>query len=97
MFTRATALTSLELKTAIIQNPLVVAPNTIVIEAIAQMSGVRSHDNASRTADGQSDDLRARSSCVVVVEDDRVVGILTERDVVRLSAQQQPLDRLVMR
>ena len=97
MFTRATALTSLELKTAIIQNPLVVAPNTIVIEAIAQMSGVRSHDNASRTADGQSDDFRARSSCVVVVEDDRVVGILTERDVVRLSAQQQPLDRRVMR
>ena len=98
MFTRATALTSLELKTAIIQNPLVVAPNTIVIDAIAQMSGVRSHGNAPRTADGQSDDLQeARSSCVVVVEDDRVVGILTERDVVRLSAQQQPLDRRVMR
>ncbi len=98
MFTRATALTSLELKTAIVQNPLVVSPDTIVIDAIVQMSGVRSRDNALRTADGQSDDLQeVRSSCVVVVEDDRVVGILTERDVVRLSAQQQPLDRLVMR
>ncbi|MCY7273289.1 MAG: CBS domain-containing protein, partial [Phormidesmis sp. CAN_BIN44] len=85
MFTRTTALTSLELTTAIVQNPLVVAPDTIVTDAIAQMSGVRSRGNALRTADGQSDDLQeARSSCVVVVEDDRVIGILTERDVVRL-------------
>ncbi|MEL6402628.1 MAG: CBS domain-containing protein, partial [Cyanobacteria bacterium J06626_4] len=37
-----------------------------------------------------------RSSCVVVVDNERVVGILTEQDVVRLNLQQQPLNTLVM-
>ena len=92
-------LTPLELQSAIIRDPLVVSPDTTVMEALAQMSGVRSFCNTARTADGELNDLRlgARMSCVVVVDDGQVVGILTERDVVRLSAQQQPLDCLVVR
>ena len=91
-------LTPLELKSAIVRDPLVVSPNTMVTDAIAQMSGVEAFCNTSRTATGQLDDLRliARSSCVLVVEDEQIVGVLTERDVVRLSAQQHPLDDLVM-
>jgi PAS domain S-box-containing protein len=101
------ALTSVELRSAIVQNPLVVALETTVMEAIAQMSSVRSccfgsaelQGHPTRIANERLHDLlvETRSSCVVVVEAERVVGILTERDVVRLSAQQQPLDRLVMR
>ena len=99
MFTHGKALTPVDLKSAIVLNPLVVSPDTTVMEAIAQMSGVRSHCATAKTMDGRLDNLylEARSSCVVVVEDIQVVGILTERDIVRLSAQQQPLDRLAIR
>jgi PAS domain S-box-containing protein len=99
MFMRTTALTPIELRTAIVREPLVVSPDTTVMDAIAQMSGVRSLCNTPRTADGQLDDLHleARSSCVLVVENKQLVGVLTERDVVRLSAQQRSLDNLVIR
>ncbi|MDA0268244.1 MAG: hypothetical protein O3A14_15115, partial [Cyanobacteria bacterium] len=36
--------------------------------------------------------LEGEPTCVVVVSHQRVVGILTERDVVRLTAQQHSLD-----
>ncbi|MBE9228667.1 GAF domain-containing protein [Phormidium sp. LEGE 05292] len=108
MFTHTTALDLLELKSAIVGNPLVVSQDTTVMDAIAQMSGVRlacvnryreSEEQLAKTIDDRQDELHleARSSCVVVVEDGRVVGILTERDVVLLSSQQQPLDRLMVR
>ncbi len=42
MFTLHNALTQIELKSVIIRNPLVVAPETMVMEAIAQMSEERS-------------------------------------------------------
>ncbi|MBF2087863.1 MAG: PAS domain S-box protein [Synechococcales cyanobacterium K44_A2020_017] len=83
------------LAAATVQKPIVVSLDTTVQAAIAAMSGVRAQCSSDRS---QSPDntlhLEARSSCVVVVEQDRVVGILTERDVVRLSAQQHPLDQL---
>jgi PAS domain S-box-containing protein len=64
--------------------------------AIALMSGVRTLCPIDRghTFEGN---LRpeVRSSCVVV-DNDQVVGILTERDVVRLIARQQPLDQLLV-
>jgi PAS domain S-box-containing protein len=99
MFIRTTALTPIELRTAIVQHPLVVSLDTRVMDAIAQMSGVRSLCNTARTPDGQLDDihLEARSSCVLVVENEQLVGVLTERDVVRLSAQQRSLENLVLR
>ena len=40
--------------------------------------------------------LEARSSCVLVVLDGRLLGMLTERDVVRLSAQQRFLEDLAI-
>ena len=98
MFTRATALTPPELKPAIVRDPLVISPDAKVIDAVAQMSGVRSSCDAAKAANGGLESLHqeARSSCVLVVKDERVVGILTERDVVRLSSQQEPLDCLAL-
>ena len=98
MFTRATTLTPVELKSAIVRHPLVVSPDTKVIDAIAQISGVRSICHTAKTAHECLDrhHQEVRSSCVMVVEEGQVIGILTERDVVRLSAQQQPLDCLVL-
>jgi PAS domain S-box-containing protein len=73
-----TSPTQLELTSAIIRDPIIVAPESKVLEAIAQMSGMRSH-------------------YLLVVESQHVLGIFTEQDVVRLIAQQQPLNNLVMR
>jgi PAS domain S-box-containing protein len=96
MFISTNVLTQAELQSAIIHNPLVVDPTTTVMEAIAQMSGVRTICSVATTTDSQLDDvyIEARSSCVLIVKDSHLLGIFTERDVVRLSAQQRSLDKL---
>jgi PAS domain S-box-containing protein len=88
-----------ELKSAIVRNPLVVTPHATVMEAIAQMVGARSLGNETNEIAAHFDEchLESRASCVLVVADGRVVGILTERDVVSLSAQQLLFDRVIMR
>lgn len=99
MSSSATALTTAELDLAIVRNPLIVSPETTVIAAIAEMSGVRLRCNTTRNPDEHLDDIRieARSSCVLIVETGRAIGILTERDIVRLSAEGQALEGLTMR
>lgn len=84
------------LKAAIIRNPLIVKPETMVKEVISQMSGVRTICDINQNIDKQIEEvhLEAKSSCVLVVEKEQLLGILTERDIVRLSAQQQNLDNL---
>ncbi|PHM08423.1 CBS domain-containing protein [Nostoc sp. 'Peltigera malacea cyanobiont' DB3992] len=99
MFNRATALTLSELKFAIARDPLIVKPDTTVMDAIAQMIGVPGKHNTTKTADGQLDQLylEAQSNCLLVVEDGRLLGIFTAWDVVRLSAQQRSLENLAIR
>lgn len=99
MFDRTTSLTSSELKLAIIRHPLIVKPDTTVMDAIAQMSGVRTICETNKTVEMQLDELylEARSSCVLVVQEGRLLGILTERDVVRLSSEQRFLENLAIR
>ncbi|MBN3870486.1 GAF domain-containing protein [Nostoc sp. JL33] len=99
MFNRATALTLSELKFAIARDPLIVKPDTTVMDAIAQMISVRAKYNTTKTADGQLEQLylEAQSNCLLVVEDGRLLGIFTEGDVVRLIAQQRSLENLAIR
>ena len=97
---------SLEPSAAIIRDPLVVSPDTTLIAAISQMNNRRACSaepgefisNSLGEMDGLLNgfDDETRSSCVVVVEGERVVGILTVGDALNLSAQQQPLTRLVI-
>ena len=84
----------LELTSAIIRNPIVVSPKSKVVEAITKMSGVRARCFTDKTVDNQliQLDIDVRSSCVLVVDNGKIEGIITERDVVRLSAEQLPLD-----
>ncbi len=86
-----------ELISAIVRQPLVVSPDTTVMEAIAHMSGIRGICSSAR-ATSQLDELsiQVRSSCVAIVEDGQILGILTERDIVRLSAEGQDLDNLAI-
>ena len=92
-----TTLTQTELKSAIVLNPLVVTAETTVMEAIAKMSEMRNicaADHISDYADNVHQE--ARSSCVLVMEGEKVIGIMTERDVVRLSAQQRSLNTVTV-
>ncbi len=88
-----------ELKLAIIHEPLEVPADATVMQAIALMSNARSQYDAASYSDNQQQQLQqeARSSCVLVLENQQVIGILSERDVVRLTAQQQPMAHLVIR
>ncbi|MEA5617705.1 GAF domain-containing protein [Cronbergia sp. UHCC 0137] len=99
MLTPINALSETELKLAIVRNPLMVTPDKTVMEAIAQMSGVRAICSVSQATDSQLESLLidARSSCVIVVENNQPLGIFTERDVVRLSAQKRNLENLAIR
>ena len=87
-----------ELKLAIVRNPLIVTADTTVREAIALMSGIRGVCSVAETTDNKQDKLQieARSSCVLVVENNQPVGIFTERDVVRLSTQKRDLANLAI-
>ena len=93
------ALTLLELQSAIIRDPLVLSADATVMEAIALMSSGRSQCDAENHSDNHQQQFQqeARSSCVLVLEAEKLIGIMTERDVVRLSAQQQDLDCLLVR
>ncbi|MFE4105165.1 CBS domain-containing protein [Almyronema epifaneia] len=81
-----------ELNKAILQNVLVVEPDLPLLEAIVSMSNARSrcHLLAGNT-DPFDDHLAAesRASCLCVVSQGQLVGILTERDIIRLTAKAQ--------
>jgi len=89
----------LDLQTAIARDPIVVSPNMTVTAAIAQLCELREPQNIADADPGQPQtrDIEARSGCVVVVENNHVVGVLTESTIVRLVAQQKPLEQLFVR
>ncbi|MBD2329802.1 CBS domain-containing protein [Alkalinema sp. FACHB-956] len=99
MFIDTTTLSSAELKSAIVRAPLELSPEATVMAAIGEMSGVRTMCATAKSINHTVDELHleARSSCVLVVEDKKLLGILTERDVVRLTAQQQSIETLTLR
>lgn len=98
MFTHFHAITKSELDAAIIRNPIVVSPVTTVMAAICKMSELRSQCATMQDQPHKQAQLHidVRSSCVLVVEQERILGIMTERDVVRLSAEQRSLDVLTV-
>ncbi|MDX2257151.1 MAG: CBS domain-containing protein [Pseudanabaenaceae cyanobacterium bins.39] len=93
------AITQAELDAAIIRDPVVISPDAPVMEAICRMSELRSLCNTQQSHSQMLEKIHAdmRSSCVLAVEDDQIVGIITERDVVRLSARGRSLDELRVR
>ena len=77
---------SLEL--AVVRNPLMVSPETPLVDAIATMAQAQKH-GAPQT-DPLS--LDPQSSCILLVTRGHLVGIITERDLVRLSVAGIPLE-----
>ena len=99
MSTRSASPTPDELTAAIVRDPLQIDPTQTVKAAILQMSQMRSTCAAVRSPGHQQDEryIEARSSCVLVVDNHQLVGILTERDVVKLSVQPRVFDDLPVR
>ena len=99
MLTSASAITKTELRSAIVRNPLIVAPDTTVRDAITQMSALHTQCSTSTRDNHPLDELHleARSSCVLNAENQKLLVILTERDVVRLSTEKRSLESLPVR
>ncbi|KOP25220.1 histidine kinase [Hapalosiphon sp. MRB220] len=75
------------IEAAIELNPPIVAPETLLVDVIALMNQSRS--NSKFSVDSPSINFSKyprHSSCVLVVQAKELIGILTERDIVRLTA-----------
>ncbi|WP_013324044.1 PAS domain-containing protein [Gloeothece verrucosa] len=71
-----------QLTPAIVRNPLVLSPDTKVLEAITSLINQRSQP--------------VKSNCAVVVENGQIVGIVTKGDILVALAQSQTLDFLTI-
>lgn len=71
------------------RTPVTVTPDTPVVEVLARMSQVNNlTGNTPQRLDSLETPLLSPStSCVLVTQETQLVGIFTERDVVRLTAQ----------
>lgn len=67
---------------AIERKPIVVPPQTPLLDVITLMNQRRVNNKS-----GNQKDCSGSCSCVLVMKDGELLGILTERDIVRLTAQ----------
>ncbi len=78
-----------EMNEALDLQPLTVTAETLLVDAIALMSETRGQSCFLSSLNSAAEDLsinESRSSCVLVMENSQLVGIFTERDIVRLVA-----------
>jgi CBS domain-containing protein len=73
-----------DLESAIDRHPLTVLPTTPLNQAIALLC--KTQNRICLGNELASIEPQAHTSCLLVVQDDELLGILTERDVVRLTA-----------
>lgn len=85
-----TAFLEQEPRTAVIRDPLTIAPDQPLQAAIALM-------NAAQGNEKRESLFPHRSKCVVVLEDHRVIGLVTESDLVRLWANQSSFAEITVR
>jgi CBS domain-containing protein len=69
--------------------PLTVTAETLLVDAIALMSETRGRSCLLASSNLATEDIsinESRSSCVLIMENSQLLGIFTERDIVRLVA-----------
>ena len=84
-----------DLEIAIDRAPLTITPETSLTKAIALMSQVRGSGCLLPSQDKSLELFphnKACSSCALVMEETKLVGILTERDIVKLTAAEVEFD-----
>lgn len=77
------------LEDAIDRHPLIVSPDAFLADILALMSQMRGNscDVSSVDVTSKADSMRgARSSCVLIMQNKEILGIFTERDIVKLTA-----------
>ncbi len=86
------------LEAAIDRHPLVVSPDTPLSQVVVLMSQTRGISCAIFPMDETAETLlqEARSSCVLVMQATELLGIFTERDIVRLTAADTNLAELTI-
>ena len=90
-------LTTPDLEAAIDRDPLIIKPETSLVKAIALMSQARGRRCMIPTANSSEEIIfnhKANSSCALVMDDLKLLGILTERDIVRLTAEEIDFDTI---
>jgi two-component system, cell cycle sensor histidine kinase and response regulator CckA len=65
--------------------PLIVGPDVAVLAVIIQMNQIRDA-TCALVSNPQAADVALTTSCALVVEDEKLIGLLTERDIVQISA-----------
>ena len=81
------------IESAIERSPLIVSADLLLIEAIALMGAKDAKcENARDGSYSNGTGYKKRFSYVLVVETEKVRGILTERDIVKLTAQKLDFD-----
>ena len=94
-----------DLDEAIDKHPAIADLDTPLIQAIALMGSRRisceldNLDNSDAKNDSESAQAfssASRSGCVLVLDSDRPIGIVTERDIVKLTAQERTFDDLAV-
>lgn len=86
------------IEAAIDRNPLTVTTETRLVDVIVLMNQKRIHSSSS-DANLQSDvfaSCEIGSSCVLVMQGTELVGIFTERDIVRLTAADIPFAKVTI-
>jgi PAS domain S-box-containing protein len=84
------------------RQPLIVAPELPLVEVISLMSQVKEHtyllsgSNSTPSNNALEISASARHSSVLVIVDNRLVGIFTERDLVKLTASQIDLQSVTV-
>jgi PAS domain S-box-containing protein len=84
---------------AIDQSPLTISPDSYVIDAIILMSQELSVNSSEKNSNYQlinSPNHPQSASCVLVVDQGRVVGIFTSTDVIKITAKQINLSEVTM-
>ena len=78
-----------EIESAIDRSPLIISPATSLVDAIALMGQVRGTScNLTKNKDLEFQSANQnRSSCALIMEEETLQGILTERDIVKLTAE----------
>ncbi|MFM2311537.1 MAG: hypothetical protein RLZZ04_813 [Cyanobacteriota bacterium] len=71
---------------AIDRHPLIVTPNTSLVDVIALMNETANNHFRQKQFSSKDALYGARSSCVLVMQDEKLLGIFTERDLVHLTA-----------
>ena len=79
------------LEATIDRNPLIISPEMPLQKAISMMSQARGSScvlSAQKSSLEEVARNQVRSSCALIMKDEKILGILTERDIVKLTASE---------